>query len=640
MSMATVYGSTTGVQFKHASSVCTLTFDGAASAVGTLKSDCIVDAGGHDIGASLLALESTMGTLKADASTCQTLIDNINTELVEDAKLIGTTIVTTDSITSHKEQIASNIAEIDTLSKILGQDGEKGLKGSTGAQGGKGEQGAGGETGAQGSKGQLGVVGDKGELGELGDQGATGTSYQGLKGTQGSKGTRGDDADQGDKGEIGTKGTQGVKGETGVSDKGNKGVGGDLGGTGLKGEVGEKGLAGYTGVKGEQGTTGNVGDQGTTGLKGETGVSTAGETGEKGETGAGGETGGDGSKGEAGSKGDTGAAADSVTGEGGAKGIKGEVGGDGEVGDVGDGGAQGAQGEVGDQGAVGASTDGDKGITGLKGQLGDKGTKGLLGDKGEHIVGENGNKGLMGGDGDQGEQGTYGNKGEKGDAGTDQTGVAGEQGAKGETGAKGAVGVDTAVQCSADNAQELSICSCTASTTQRSSRSCEKSYDGGLATLFRAKEPNQGTNVSYTFCDYAQNMNYHVYNAEFTYLDGMSDRTGSVTVTSSGNSGFQMIDSGLVQTRAADWGEHSRVMGSTVTLTASGGNPWQDGANFGAKSVKFYGCPFTAPVCTSTIATSCANPGNGHYENPYTGAPDVHTGVCIRYCGTYVPGAY
>jgi len=212
-------------------------------------------------------------------------------------------------------------------------------------------------------------------------------------------------------------------------------------------------------------------------------------------------------------------------------------------------------------------------------------------------------------------------------------GVQGAVGDDGSKGFKGQKGESNTVACDHTNAVPIRICECStpsgtygkdgseewtlstygstpvlasktgfSSTTkgkkylQTKKRGCWSSIDNDPSTYWRAKRDNLGTEVTYKFCDDAV---FHVLSGEFEYLDAMSDRTGSVTVTNIGTTAeeaehkFEMFDSGIVQQRHADWGEHSQIKGNGVTITASGGNPWRDGKNFGARSVKFWGCKAT-----------------------------------------------
>jgi len=191
--------------------------------------------------------------------------------------------------------------------------------------------------------------------------------------------------------------------------------------------------------------------------------------------------------------------------------------------------------------------------------------------------------------------GSDGFKGEQGEVGDDADLIKGDVGEKGAVGATGDAGEDH-TDCDAQNPTYglITISSCVASdvaTTDDDDAGaqnfgCESSYDGNPATEWKASQAISKSNVKYTLP-----ASYQVVECKFTYRDPMSDRSGSVTVTGNDYAGHQMIESGIAQQRDTQWGAHSEVVGSEITLQASGGTPWQDGRNFGIKEVSFYGCP-------------------------------------------------
>jgi hypothetical protein len=131
---------------------------------------------------------------------------------------------------------------------------------------------------------------------------------------------------------------------------------------------------------------------------------------------------------------------------------------------------------------------------------------------------------------------------------------------------------------------------CTATSTD-GGNFCFFAFDGNDDTEWAADQNMQGTSITVKLGLDGETAKYRVVKTKFKYRDAMSDRSGSVTVTGNSVSGSQEISSGVAQERLMTWGPHSDIIGNTLTLTATGGNPWMDGEGFGIKEVSFWGCP-------------------------------------------------
>jgi len=189
--------------------------------------------------------------------------------------------------------------------------------------------------------------------------------------------------------------------------------------------------------------------------------------------------------------------------------------------------------------------------------------------------------------------------GEKGEKGAATVGNKGAVGATGEQGEKGE-GFETTL-CTPESPDYAKItlpytvvCSSSANAEDddqsSGAGSCSNAFDGDVNTEWYRSGPNQAAWVKVEL-----GANYHVVRSKFHYRDAMSDRTGSVTVESFDSSGdvtgTESIGDGLTQSRDSKWGPHSLLTGTNLKLSASGGNPWMDGENFGIQDVEFYGCP-------------------------------------------------